>query len=213
MFYLKCLLQKSNSILFKKNGSLNTSFLYARNYMLETTKVKLINSYEEAIEYINSLVKERNDLVSLTSNETEFNKQDNKQDLFQRLNQLEHITDTYFKTNKCKNDLIESIETLKTNDYDDDMKEMFTKDNERLGEVLMLLRIEMIQSLITNQPEDKENAYVEISAGVGGLESRIFCSELFEMYRLYSDYKSWTFRPLKVYTDMTGNYEILLLFI
>jgi len=210
MFYLKCLLKKSNSFILKNNGHLNGSLLFVRKYMLETTKVKLINSYDEATEYINSLVKERNDLVTLTSNENEFNKQENKQDLFQRLNQLEHIAATYFKINKSKNDLIESIETLKTNDYDDDMKEMFTRDNERLNEVLMLLRIEMIQSLITNQSEDKENAYVEISAGVGGLESRIFCSELFEMYRLYSDYKNWTFRPLKVYTDMTGKYVFIL---
>ena len=119
-----------------------------------------------------------------------------------------HIT----RINKCENDLAESIEMLKASDSDPDMKDMFTKDIERLNGTLILLRIEIIQLLINNEPEDKENAYVEISAGVGGLESRIFCSELYEMYRLYSDHKNWTFRPLKVYTDMTGiiiNFELV----
>lgn len=198
----------SNCINVIKNSNYKTVF--KRYYMIETTQVKLVNSYDSATNYIKTLIKERNDLNSLTSNELEMNQLENKQEIFQRLNQLESISDIYYKIEKCQSDLNESNKMI-SEDNDDDLKEMFKNDIERLKEILLQHKIDMIQSIIKEEQEDKENAYVEISAGVGGLESRIFCSELFDMYRLYSDFKNWSFSPIKVYTDMTGKHLLLVL--
>lgn len=176
--------------------------------MLETTKVKLVQSYENATKYVQYLIKEKTSLANLANNEIELNKIDNKQEIFQRLNELELISDIYSRIEKCKSDLKDSNEMF-IETKDDEMKEMFEKDIEKLNEKIVQLKIDMIQTLVKEENEDKENAYVEISAGVGGLESRIFCSELFEMYRLYSDFKNWSFSPIKVYTDITELGEMM----
>ena len=96
----------SNCINVIKNSNYKTVF--KRYYMIETTQVKLVNSYESATKYIKTLIKERNDLNSLTSNELEMNQLENKQEIFQRLNQLESISDIYYKIEKCQSDLNES---------------------------------------------------------------------------------------------------------
>lgn len=199
---MKCF-TRSNRFVFNLVKCSPKSSLIKRDYMLETTKVKLIQSYDTSIKYIQDLLKQKVDLATLANNETELNKLENKQELFQRLNQLELISDIYSKIEKCNSDLNESNEML-IETKDADLKELFEKDIEKIEEQLVQLKIDMIDTLVKDESEDKENAYVEISAGVGGLESRIFCSELFEMYRLYSDFKNWTFSPLKVYTDITG---------
>jgi peptide chain release factor 1 len=202
---------KNKNLIIKTNHATktNTTIITFRNFMLETTQVKLVNAYDDSLKYIKTLVKERNDLATLINNETEMNKQENRQEMFQRLNQLEQIASTYFKLSKFESDLNDSKEMLNSQSEqdEDDLKDMFQKDIQQLNESVIQTKIELIQSLVKDDPEDKENAYVEISAGVGGNESRIFCSELFEMYRLYSEFKQWTFRPVKVYTDMTGNYR------
>ena len=63
------------------------------------------------------------------------------------------------------------------------------------------MKFNFVNLLAPDENEDKENVVLELNAGVGGLESRIFCSELFEMYRLYSISKDWLFTPVNVYSD------------
>ena len=124
----------SNCINVIKNSNYKTVF--KRYYMIETTQVKLVNSYDSATNYIKTLIKERNDLNSLTSNELEMNQLENKQEIFQRLNQLESISDIYYKIEKCQSDLNESNKMI-SEDNDDDLKEMFKNDIERLKEILI----------------------------------------------------------------------------
>ena len=64
------------------------------------------------------------------------NKLENKQEIFQRLNQLESIWDIYSKIEKCQSDLNESNKMI-SEDSDNDLKEMFKNDIERLKEILI----------------------------------------------------------------------------
>ena len=59
------------------------------------------------------------------------------------------------------------------------------------------------------EAEDKENAVIELNAGVGGVESGMFWSELYSMYEAYAGYMGWTFRHVKTDTDSSNYSEVM----
>jgi peptide chain release factor 1 len=184
-----------------------------RNYILETTKIKFLNGYEDSLNYVKHMKNERNKLAELVNDESQLDNYDNKQKLFQRLNDLNQISAAHDKIIKCQNDIKESSEMLAkmTNDAekDDEMFKLINDDLIKLNQNLTELKFDLINLLIPDEIEDKEDAVLELSAGVGGLESRIFCSELFEMYRLYSANREWSFTPINIYSDQTEMGEMM----
>lgn len=59
------------------------------------------------------------------------------------------------------------------------------------------------------EAEDKENATIELSAGVGGAESGLFCSELYATYEAYANYMGWSFVPVRVDTEKMALTEMM----
>ena len=51
--------------------------------------------------------------------------------------------------------------------------------------------------------EDQDNATIELHAGVGGQEAMLFCKDLFEMYRRYSEFRGWEFLNFQSSSDET----------
>ena len=99
--------------------------------------------------------------------------------------------------------------TNNDNQKDDEMFKLIEDDLIKLNQNLSELKFDLINILIPDEMEDKEDAVLELNAGVGGLESRIFCSELFEMYRLYSTSKEWSFTPINIYSEQTEIGEMM----
>ena len=129
-----------------------------------------------------------------------------------RLNYLKDVF-TYFenisKHVKDINDLKEMACEMKTNksdENDDEMKALIQKDYHELNTKLVQLKIEMVDMLIPDELEDIENAILELNAGVGGAESRLFLTDLFEMYRNFTLKQGWDFRIIKI--DSESNEEI-----
>lgn len=118
--------------------------------MLETTKVKINQSYEYAVRYIKTLTAERVKLMELTSNEAEMNKLENKQEVFQRLDKLLKVSDIYESVVKATADFRELSEMMETSgdDETDEFKKMLADDIERLNEELLELKTQMVQCLI-----------------------------------------------------------------
>ena len=59
------------------------------------------------------------------------------------------------------------------------------------------------------EAEDKENATIELSAGVGGAESGLFCSELYATYEAYANFMGWSFVPVRVDTEKMALTEMM----
>lgn len=185
---------------------LKTKSLYlvsSCNYLLETTTRKLLNAYNDSEEYISSLIKEKNILVEQLNQEND----SNKQELFQRLNYLSNVASLHEKLTQNQNEVKELGEMVKNEN--DEMANMIMDDINRLQNEIFDLKKEIIKLLIPEELEDKEDAIIELSAGVGGQESRIFCSELFEMYKAYANSRNWSFSPIKIYTDITELGEMM----
>lgn len=181
----------------------------SRNYMLETTKIKLLKGYEDSTQHVQKLIEENNRLSKLVSSDSEFSSQQNKMEIFKRLTYLNEITELNKKIEQNKNDLRELQEMMENSDEKDDMKEMFKEDLARLSLEIENNKLELVRKIIPDDLEDKEDAIVELSAGVGGNESKLFCSEMYTMYEAYSAKQNWTFRPVKVYTDVIDHCEMM----
>ena len=208
--FFKIAAKKSNflPVLLASNKSLNVCL--TRNYLLETTKVKLLNAYTDSLGYITSLDEEHKQLVEMTSSEVEMNKINNKNETFQRLNQLGNTLELHSRLIKVSNDFDELNEMLSNDSGEgEDFKKLLLIDLEQLAQEKINLKLELIELLVPDELEDKENAILELSAGVGGLESRIFCSELYEMYRLYSESQGWSYNTTNVITDQTDMGEMM----
>lgn len=50
---------------------------------------------------------------------------------------------------------------------------------------------------------------VELNAGVGGVESGLFCAELYAMYEAYAGYMGWTFNPVTTDTETNMYSEVM----
>jgi protein subunit release factor A len=176
--------------------------------LVESTKAKLTSSFEASSKYITHLFAEKKRLIDLVSREDDDETTKNKGDLVEKLNHITSVTDLYNLILKNSTDLDELAEELKSND-DAEMRQLLTADIDTLTARLLRQKLALINSLVESDEANTENAVLELSAGVGGLESRIFCSELFQMYRVYSQKKGWSFEPVKIFTDQTEMGEMM----
>jgi protein subunit release factor A len=98
----------------------------------------------------------------------------NKSETFQRLNYLKKVENIFKKIMNANADFVELSEMLKNEDLTEEFKKLLIEDINKLNEEEIELKIDLIQSLIPAETEDKENAIIELSAGVGGLVF-LFC--------------------------------------
>lgn len=194
-------------LLFDKNGLFSPSQT-AQRLLATSVNSKLLSAYNDSIDYIKSLVDEKSKLEKLINNEAELSKEANKADLFNRFGFLCKIEKKHEEIMSIQSELKELAQMM-NNESNEEMKQMIQDDSERLQSKLNSSKIELVDSLIIDEEEDKEDVIMELSAGVGGLESRIFCSELFDMYRLYSEFKNWSFKPVKIDTENTELGEMM----
>lgn len=188
---------------------------------MESTRVKINHLFSTSTEYIQSLIQERAvcmDLVDKYNMNQEFPAEikDRQQlsfsELTNRINQLEELEQLKTRLDKCNQDLAELsamlAEELKSG-AEDEMRAVVEQDIGALKLEIFELKIKILDALAPEDPEDRENVVLELSAGVGGLESRIFASDLFDMYKALCGEMSWSFDPVEVDYESNGLSEFV----
>ena len=208
---------KTSALLNRRTLDVNSTALSRQivynqcRFLLETTQIKLINCIEESSSYIDKLLTERASLEERMTTNLENNV--DKQEQGKRLNYLNDVAKYATKISRCKSDIqelyqmaLELKNSTDTDENDEKMKTLIQEDFEKMNKQLVQLKIELVDLLIPDEVEDVEDATLELSAGVGGAESRLFLTELFEMYRKFAENQDWTFRAVKV--DSESSEEI-----
>jgi hypothetical protein len=168
------------------NSYIKISYLNQYRNLLETTRVKINSSFDDTLDYIEKLIKEKFDLEKKLSI-VDINDVENKQDQTKRLSYLNEVFIHFEKMSKCINDIRELNEMAKEIDKSDEkMKKLIQEDYNDLNNNLLQYKIGLIDLIVPDEAEDIENAILELNAGVGGAESRLFLTELFEMYNKFS---------------------------
>jgi len=117
--------------------------------LTESTKAQILSCFQSSIKHIESLIAEKERLNDLTKSEVELNAFDDKQVMFQRLNQLTGIDRTYEQILKAETDSKDLAEMLTDLVEGDEFGKVLVEDLKRLETKKFDLKVGMIQLLIT----------------------------------------------------------------
>lgn len=108
---------------------------------------------------------------------------------------LEPIVKAWRELSKVQSDLAGARELLAEED-DPELLEMAQAEIDELaGQEEALTQALRIQ-LLPKDPNDEKNVVLEIRAGAGGEEAKLFAYDLFRMYQRYAETKKWTIETL-----------------
>lgn len=90
---------------------------------------------------------------------------------------------------------------------DDDMKELARAEVDALAEEEARLDREVRMLLLPQDPNDEKGVVLEIRAGTGGEEAKLFAADLFRMYCRYAERKGWKVDTLNASDSEAGGYK------
>ena len=103
---------------------------------------------------------------------------------------LESIVDLYRKYVRTVKAFEETQHLIDT-ETDEDMLEMAREEHRSLNEQRDALYEEIKLALLPKDPNAERNIIMEIRAGTGGDEAKLFAADLFHMYTRYAELKGW----------------------
>lgn len=126
--------------------------------------------------------------------------------LMKEQNDLTPIVEKYNEYKDAKQNIEESLEILEE-ESDEEMRELAKEEMAESKAAVERLEDEIKILLIPKDPNDDKNVIVEIRAGAGGDEAALFASELFRMYRSYSDSRRWRTELISANENGIGGFK------
>jgi len=120
--------------------------------------------------------------------------------------ELKKIVHAYEEYKNLLSNVQHSKEVLNT-EKDDEFRQLAKLDLEELTQKQEKLEEEIKQMLIPKDPEDDNNAILEIRAGTGGDEASIFAGDLFRMYQRFIASKGWGITIVSESPGTMGGYK------
>src|SRR5579859_344914 len=87
---------------------------------------------------------------------------------------------------------------------DADLRAIAQEDLIEAEKLTQQLESELTKALVEVDPNDKKNAIIEITAGVGGDEACIFAGELYRMYEKFAKGNAWSVEHLDFSGSLKG---------
>jgi len=120
--------------------------------------------------------------------------------------ELGKIVQAYEEYKNLLSNIEHSKEVLNT-EKDEEFRQMAKTDLEQLTGRQQTIEEEIKQLLIPKDPEDDNNAILEIRAGTGGDEASLFAGELFRMYQRFCSTKGWSVAVVGESPGTMGGYK------
>ncbi|XP_059157868.1 peptide chain release factor 1-like, mitochondrial [Physella acuta] len=86
---------------------------------------------------------------------------------------------------------LQELGTMYNAEEDSEMKVLLQKEIDKYTNEIESVEKELVDALVGVDPADHNDIVLEITAGVGGQEAMLFCSELLHMYYKYATLKGW----------------------
>ena len=119
---------------------------------------------------------------------------------------LEPIADRAQKYRKSLSDL-EEARTVISDSKDADLLELARAEVDELQPLIETLENEIKKLLIPRDPRDEKNVIMEIRAGTGGDEAALFASDLFRMYKRYTEKQGWKVEVMSQHEIGIGGFK------
>lgn len=120
---------------------------------------------------------------------------------------LTKVVDKYEEYKKVASHLKEALELLKENDPE--IKEMAELEISELEPQKEQIIEELEVLLIPKDPNDDNNAIVEIRGAAGGDEGNIFAGDLYRMYTRYAETVGWKVELLETVESEAGGFSLI----
>ena len=121
--------------------------------------------------------------------------------------ELTQVVETYTEYRKTS----EALEEAKTllHEEDKEMREMARMEIEELEpkQEELLQKLEVL--LISKDPNDSHNAFLEVRGAAGGDEGNIFAGDLFRMYSKYAESRGWRVETIEMDESDAGGFSLV----
>lgn len=131
------------------------------------------------------------------------------QKLSKRQSELEEVMKKINRLKKVKAEIKEAEELIK-NEKDEEMIALAEEDLNKLKKEDKRLEKELEIELLPKDPNDDNNAIIEIRSGVGGDEAELFAADLYRMYNRYSANKGFAVEVLNSNRSELGGFKEII---
>jgi peptide chain release factor 1 len=131
--------------------------------------------------------------------------------LNKELKELSPVISKYKEYKKILDDISGNKELIEDKETDSDLREMAELELSELDPRKAEIEEELKLMLVPRDPNDSENAIVEIRAGTGGDEAGIFAGNLYRMYVKYAAARSWKTEVLSIHESEKGGYKEIVI--
>ncbi|MYL26471.1 MULTISPECIES: peptide chain release factor 1 [Halomonadaceae] len=157
---------------------------------------------------LDQLVERHEEISALLADPATIGNQKQFRNLSREYAEIEPVVETYREYRQVKENMAEA-EALQ-NDGDPDMREMAEEELARGRERLEELEASLQTLMLPRDPNERNNAYLEIRAGAGGDEAALFAGDLFRMYSRYAENQGWRVSVLSQSPGEHGGYKELI---
>ena len=152
---------------------------------------------------------ERHEEVGISLGDPEIISNQNKfREMSMEYSQLEPVTTAFKDYQTAEDDVAAADEMIKEDDAE--MREMATEEKKEAKKRIENLELELQKLLLTKDPHDNNNIYLEVRAGTGGDEAAIFAGDLFRMYSRYAETQGWKVEIMSENHGEHGGYKEII---
>ena len=160
---------------------------------------------DSVIRKLEGLLERNEEVLALLSDASVIADQERFRALSKEYSQLEDVVRNFTDFQLAMEDLAAAKEML--NDDDPELKEMAQDEMKEAKSVLETLEDELQILLLPQDPNDNNNAFIEIRAGAGGDEAAIFAGDLFRMYSRYCESNRWQLEVMNANESEQGGFK------
>ena len=162
--------------------------------MLESVKKKL-----EEIQIKFSQMESELSKPEIIENQTKFTS------ITKEYSNLKPIVDSFSEFKSVEENIDESNQLL--NDSDSEIRALAQEELESLKNRKDSLEENLKKMLLPKDPNDEKNAFIEIRAGTGGDEARLFTGDLFRMFSRLSERRKWQIEIISSRESEKGGFK------
>jgi len=93
---------------------------------------------------------------------------------------------------------------------DGELQALAKEEIDLINNQLLEVEAQIMPLLITNDPRDKSDVYLEVRAGTGGQEAAIFAGDIFRMYARFCEEQKWSVEILNQNESGQGGYKEII---
>ena len=123
---------------------------------------------------------------------------------------LEAVVTRFGEYKKLINEIAGNKEIIEEGS-DAELSEMAQMELDELEPQVAPMKDELKMLLVPKDPNDAENAILEIRAGTGGDEAGIFAGDLYRMYVRYIEKRGWKYEIMEVNEAEKGGYKEIVI--